>query len=67
MADELLTIKEIAATLKLAEKTVYAMAQAGELPVFKVRGQWRMRKDDFDRWMDDQAKKAIGSTSVKVK
>lgn len=67
MADELLTIKEIAATLKLAEKTVYAMAQAGELPVFKVRGQWRMRKDDFDRWMDDQAKKAIASTSVKVK
>jgi len=32
MADEVLTIKEVAALLKLAEKTVYAMAQAGEIP-----------------------------------
>jgi excisionase family DNA binding protein len=32
MPDEVLTIKEIAALLKLAQKTVYAMANAGELP-----------------------------------
>ena len=32
MSDEVLTIKEVAALLKLAEKTVYAMANAGELP-----------------------------------
>jgi hypothetical protein len=31
MPDEVLTIKEVAALLKLAE-TVYAMANAGELP-----------------------------------
>lgn len=36
MADEVLTIKEVAALLKLAEKTVYAMAQAGEIPAFKI-------------------------------
>jgi len=39
MPDEVLTIKEVAALLKLAEKTVYAMANAGELPAFKIRGQ----------------------------
>jgi len=38
MPDEVLTIKEVAALLKLAEKTVYAMANAGELPAFKIRG-----------------------------
>ncbi len=43
MADEVLTIKEVAALLKLAEKTVYAMANAGEIPAFKIRGQWRFR------------------------
>lgn len=26
---------------KPTEKTVYAMANAGEIPAFKIRGQWR--------------------------
>lgn len=34
MPDEVLTIKEVAALLKLAEKTIYAMTNAGELPAF---------------------------------
>ncbi len=51
MTDEMLTIKEVAALLKLAEKTVYSMAQNGELPAFKVRGQWRIRRVDLDSWI----------------
>ena len=58
--DLVLTIKEIAEILKLAEKTVYSMAQDGELPAFKVRGQWRMRRVDFEGWMTIQANKASG-------
>jgi excisionase family DNA binding protein len=58
--DQVLTIKEIAEILKLADKTVYSMAQDGELPVFKVRGQWRIRRVDFEGWMIKQAKKASG-------
>jgi len=61
MTDEVLTIKDVAAILKLAEKTVYAMANEGELPAFKVRGQWRIRKIDFDRWMEAQAKAAAST------
>lgn len=38
MLDEVLTIKEVAALLKLAEKTVYAMAQAGESPALRSAG-----------------------------
>ena len=53
--EQVLTIKEIAEILKLAEKTVYSMAQGGELPTFKVRGQWRIRKVDFEKWMAKQA------------
>lgn len=52
--DEVLTIKEVAALLKLAEKTVYSMAQQGEIPAFKVRGQWRIRRSELDRWIDKQ-------------
>ncbi|MEB2283597.1 MAG: DNA-binding protein [Polyangiaceae bacterium UTPRO1] len=54
MPDEVLTIKEVAALLKLAEKTVYAMAQAGEIPAFKIRGQWRIKRADLDQWIEDQ-------------
>jgi excisionase family DNA binding protein len=61
MTDEVLTIKEVAAILKLAEKTIYAMANEGELPAFKVRGQWRIRKVDFDQWIEMQAKAASGT------
>ncbi len=50
MADEVLTIKEAAALLKLAEKTVYTMAQSGEIPAFKIRGQWRIT-----RWTPSRA------------
>lgn len=52
--DEILTIREVAAHLKIGEKTAYTMAQSGELPGFKVRGQWRFRRIELDRWIDEQ-------------
>jgi len=54
---EILTLKEVADLLRVAEKTVYTMAQSGDLPAFKVRGQWRFRRDDIDRWIDEQTEK----------
>ncbi len=52
MPDDILTIREVADLLKLADKTVYSMAQRGELPAFKIRGQWRIRRVDLDRWVE---------------
>ncbi len=52
--DEILTIREVAAHLKIGEKTAYTMAQSGELPGFKVRGQWRFQRIELDRWIDEQ-------------
>lgn len=54
MADEILTLPEVAQLLKVAEKTVYTMAQKRELPAFKVRGQWRFKRADIDQWIEDQ-------------
>lgn len=50
--DEILTIGEIAKHLKMSPRTVYAMAASGELPAFKIGGQWRMRQRDFLAWLD---------------
>ena len=52
--EEVMKIKEVAALLKVGEKTVYSMAQSGELPAFKVRGQWRFSRKDIDDWIEKQ-------------
>jgi excisionase family DNA binding protein len=52
--DEILTLPELAKLLKVAEKTVYTMAQGSEVPGFKVRGQWRFRRRDIDEWIAAQ-------------
>lgn len=54
MTGPILTLPEVAILLKVAEKTVYTMAQKGQIPAFKVRGQWRFKQDDIDRWIDEQ-------------
>jgi hypothetical protein len=30
------------------------MAQRGEVPAFKIRGQWRFKRDDLDQWIEQQ-------------
>jgi len=54
MSDEILTVLEVAALLKVADKTVYTMAQKGQIPAFRVRGQWRFRRLDIDAWIEAQ-------------
>jgi excisionase family DNA binding protein len=61
MPDEVLTIKEVAALLKVAEKTVYAMAQAGEIPAFKIRAQWSTKRTELDQWIDVQPRGGDGN------
>lgn len=55
--DEILTIRELAALLKIGEKTAYTMAQSGELPGFKVRDQWRFRRADIDAWIAEKVQR----------
>lgn len=54
MNDQILTLKEVAAYLKLAEKTAYKLAAAGKLPGFKVGGSWRFKREDIDQWIEEQ-------------
>ena len=52
--EEVLKLSDVAALLKVGEKTVYSMAQSRELPAFKVRGQWRFSRKDIDAWIEQQ-------------
>jgi excisionase family DNA binding protein len=55
--DEILTIKELASYLKIAEKTTYRFVSEGRIPGFKVGGSWRFRKREIDRWISEQERK----------
>lgn len=54
MSDEILTLKEVADYLKLAEKTAYRLATEGKFPGFKVGGSWRFKKEDILQWIEEQ-------------
>jgi excisionase family DNA binding protein len=69
MLDPILTLPEVAVLLKVAEETVCTLAPKGQIPAFKVRGQWRFRHDDIDRWIDEQkaaVKRNIGKVAADV-
>jgi PTS system nitrogen regulatory IIA component len=53
-SDQLLTVKELAAHLRLNERTVLKLAGEGALPGVRVGNQWRFRRRIIDAWLDDQ-------------
>lgn len=54
MVDQILTLKDVAAYLKLADKTAYRLASEGKLPGFKVGGSWRFKREDLEAWIEEQ-------------
>jgi excisionase family DNA binding protein len=67
MPDEILTLPEVASLLKVAEKTVYTMAQKAQLPSFKVRGQWRFKRLDLDKWIEAQKASSTNKSGAENK
>ena len=53
--DNILTVKELAQYLKLAESTIYKLAQDGEIPGRKIGGTWRFYRDSINEWMGGKA------------
>jgi excisionase family DNA binding protein len=56
MNDEIMTLKEVAEYLKLAEKTAYRLAAEGKLPGFKAGGSWRFKQSDIENWIEQSKK-----------
>lgn len=57
MSNDILTLKEVAVYLKLAEKTAYRLAAEGKLPGFKVGGSWRFKESDIEKWIEEKKNK----------
>jgi len=51
--DEVLTIKELSAYLKIPKSTLYKLAREGKVPGQKIGRHLRFSKAVIDRWLGD--------------
>ncbi len=63
MAEPALTIKELAKYLNVTERTIYNLLERGELPGFKVGVNWRFRREDIDKWIENNKKMSVPAKS----
>jgi len=54
VANEILTIDEVAQYLRLTPQTIYKWAQEKRIPAVKLGKEWRFRRSVIDKWFDDQ-------------
>lgn len=57
-----LKVSQVADRLNVNDRTVYRLAQAGNLPGFKVAGSWRFLEEDIESWIDEQKRQAHRGT-----
>jgi excisionase family DNA binding protein len=50
MEEKIMTTKEVAEYLRLAEATVYKLARDGNIPAMKLGRAWRFKRDLIDEW-----------------
>lgn len=53
--DRLLTVREVAAAMRVSNMTVYRLIKAGELHAIRVGRNFRIRESDVDRYFDARA------------
>lgn len=55
---DILTIKQVDEYLRVTERTIYRLAAARQIPLFKVGGAWRFSRTDLDDWIKQQSVRA---------
>ena len=62
-----MTVRDVAAYLNVDDKTIYRLAQRGELPGFKVAGAWRFQGVDLERWIEARKQLSAAAPSKSTK
>lgn len=52
MESKFMTVKEVAELLQLNKMTIYRYIQAGKLTAYKVGKDLRIKKEDFDKFLE---------------
>ena len=53
-----MTVGEVASVLRVSNMTVYRLINSGELPAVRIGRSFRVRSEDFDRYLADRFTKA---------
>jgi excisionase family DNA binding protein len=60
-----MTVKELAAYLRVHPSTIYKLLRLGELPGFRVASEWRFHSTTIDRWLLEQNAKPNDPETVR--
>jgi PTS system nitrogen regulatory IIA component len=63
---EIMTIEEVAAYMRVSERTVYDWAQKGELPGGKLGTTWRFKREDVENWVNMRLSSQPAKASAKA-
>lgn len=50
--DEIMTLEEVAAYLKVKPQTIYTWAQEKKIPAAKLGKEWRFKRSIIDTWFN---------------
>jgi excisionase family DNA binding protein len=53
--NELMTIEDLAAYLKVSRRTIYEWLKLNKVPALKIVGQWRFKREQIDAWMEQHS------------
>ena len=59
--DRLLTVAEVAATVRVSNMTVYRLIKSGDLPALRVGKNYRIRESDVDVFLSDRSVQVEGA------
>ena len=54
--DDIMTLDDLAAYIKLSKSSLYKLCQAGKVPGKKVGRHWRFHRDTIDEWLKRDAR-----------
>ena len=49
--ERLLKLKDVAKYLTITMRTAYRLVKTGELPAYKIGGNWRFKSCDIEAWI----------------
>jgi excisionase family DNA binding protein len=60
VGDRLLTVGEVAATMRVSNMTVYRLIKGGQLPAIRVGKNYRIRESDVNKYLSDRSVRIEG-------
>ncbi len=55
LGDRLLMVRELAERMRVANRTVYRLIKAGDLPAIRVGKNFRIRRSDVESYLGDRS------------